>query len=58
MVDASMPHSIWPLVAALVISVTLLASIFTPWAIVWGALPIGGALTGWFWPKGSKEEES
>jgi cytochrome c oxidase subunit 1 len=53
-----MPHSIWPLVAALVTSVTLLASIFTAWAIVWGALPIGAALIAWFWPKGSKEEES
>jgi cytochrome c oxidase subunit I len=58
MIESCMPHSIWPLVAALVTSVTLLASIFTAWAIVWGALPIGAALTAWFWPKGSKEEES
>jgi cytochrome c oxidase subunit 1 len=42
----------------LVTSITLLASIFTPWAIVWGAAPIAIALTLWFWPKGAKEEES
>jgi cytochrome c oxidase subunit 1 len=38
--------------------VTLLASIFTPWAVVWGALPVAASITGWFWPKGVKEEES
>ena len=58
MIESSMPPSIWPLISALVISMTLLASIFTPWAIVWGALPIGAVLTLWFWPKGAKEEES
>jgi cytochrome c oxidase subunit 1 len=56
--ESSPPDSIWPLVAALVTSVTLLASIFTPWAIVWGLLPVGAALTMWFWPKGAKEEQS
>jgi cytochrome c oxidase subunit I len=58
MIESSMPPSIWPLVAGIVTSITLLASIFTPWAIVWGALPVGCALTFWFWPKGAKEEES
>jgi len=56
--ESSPPPSVWPLVAGLVTSIVLLASIFTPWAIVWGALPVGAALTGWFWPKGAKEEES
>jgi len=42
--------SIWPLVAALAVSAMFIASIFTPWAIPAGALPIGAALTGWFWP--------
>jgi K+-sensing histidine kinase KdpD len=28
-----------------------LGSIFTPWALVWGALPVGVALTIWFWPQ-------
>jgi cytochrome c oxidase subunit 1 len=58
MVESSMPHSIWPFISALVVSITLLASIFTPWAVVWGALPIGAVLTMWFWPKGAPEEES
>jgi len=58
MVEAVVRPSIWPFISALVISVTLLASIFTAWAVVWGAIPIGIVLTAWFWPKGHKEEES
>jgi cytochrome c oxidase subunit 1 len=58
MVEAVVQPSIWPFVSALVISVALLASIFTPWAVVWGAIPIAAVLTAWFWPKGHKEEES
>lgn len=56
--ESSPPPSIWPFVAGLVTSVTLLGSIFTPWAIVWGLVPAGAAITIWFWPKGTKEEES
>jgi cytochrome c oxidase subunit 1 len=58
MLEASPLPSIWPFVSAMVVSVVLLASIFTAWAITAGALPIGIALTLWFWPKGTKEEES
>ena len=43
--------SIWPLLSALAVSAMFIASIFTPWAIVVGAVPIGAALTGWFWPQ-------
>jgi cytochrome c oxidase subunit 1 len=43
--------SIWPLLTALAASAMFVASIFTPWALVWGALPLGAAATGWFWPK-------
>ena len=42
--------SLWPLVAALAVTMMFVASIFTPWAIVWGAIPIAAALTAWFWP--------
>jgi hypothetical protein len=42
----------------LTISLTLFGSIYTPWAVVWGAIPIAVSLIGWFWPKGSKEEEA
>jgi cytochrome c oxidase subunit I len=56
-IEPSPQPSIWPLIAALTTSVTLLGSIFTPWAIVWGALPVAASITGWFWPKGEKEEK-
>jgi cytochrome c oxidase subunit 1 len=26
-------------------------SIFTPWAVVWGTIPVAIALIAWFWPK-------
>jgi cytochrome c oxidase subunit 1 len=42
--------SIWPLVSAIAVGVMFVGSIFTPWAVVWGSIPIGAALTGWFWP--------
>jgi cytochrome c oxidase subunit I+III len=55
--EKSASPSIWPLVAAAAVGGTFLWSIFTPWAVVWGALPIGVALVGWFWPKSSPEDE-
>jgi cytochrome c oxidase subunit I len=56
--ESSPPSSIWPFISGLVVSVMLLASIFTPWAIAWGLIPVAAAITLWFWPKGAKEEES
>lgn len=50
--------SIWPIVAALAVTAMFLGSIFTPWAIVAGALPIAAALTGWFWPQRGREDRS
>jgi cytochrome c oxidase subunit 1 len=55
--ESSPRPSIWPLVSASLVALTFLASIFTPWAVVWGALPIGVALTLWFWPKGAEDEQ-
>jgi cytochrome c oxidase subunit 1 len=43
--------SIWPLWSALSTTCLFIASIFTPWAIVIGAFPVGAALIAWFWPK-------
>ena len=43
--------SAWPLLTALATSAMFVGSIFTPWALVWGALPVAAAVTGWFWPK-------
>jgi cytochrome c oxidase subunit I+III len=42
--------SLWPLLSGLAVTIMFVGSIFTPWALVWGALPIAAALTGWFWP--------
>jgi hypothetical protein len=47
--------SIWPFVTALVTTALFIGSIFTPWAVVYGASPLFVALTGWFWPKRADE---
>jgi cytochrome c oxidase subunit I+III len=46
--------SIWPLLSALALTVLFVWSIFTPWGVVWGTIPLGVALTIWFWPKRSQ----
>lgn len=46
----SVSPSIWPLVAAIAVSIMFVWSIFSPWGVLWGALPIGVALVLWFWP--------
>lgn len=56
--ESSPTDSIWPLFAALATAILLIASIFTPWAVVWGALPVTLALICWFWPKGEPEDEA
>ena len=44
------PNSIWPLWAAVATTVLFIGSIFTPWAVVYGAIPVFVTLVGWFWP--------
>ena len=44
-------NSIWPLIAAAFTTVMLIGSIFTRSAVVWGAIPVGVALVGWFYPR-------
>jgi len=56
--ESSPRNSIWPLLAALATGVLLVASIFTPWAVVWGAVPLFVTLVGWFWPGGTPEDDS
>ena len=53
--DPSPTPSIWPLLAALATTGLFIWSIFSPWALVWGAIPVGIALTLWFWPKSSPD---
>ena len=43
--------SIWPFIAAVSTAGLLVGSLFTPWAVVYGALPVLVSLVGWFWPK-------
>ena len=56
--ESSPDPSIWPLWAAIAVGIAFLWSIYTPWAVIYGALPITVTLIGWFWPKGTKEDES
>ncbi|MBB2816822.1 UNVERIFIED_ORG: cytochrome c oxidase subunit 1 [Rhizobium esperanzae] len=56
--EAMPANSIWPFLAAIATSIMLIGSIFTPWAVIWGAIPIAITLTGWFWPKQTPEDQS
>jgi cytochrome c oxidase subunit 1 len=51
--EPSAAPTIWPFVAAVVTAAMLISSIFTPWAVAIGAVPIAVALIAWFWPKES-----
>jgi cytochrome c oxidase subunit 1 len=56
--ETSPGDSPWPFWSALAATVLLVASIFTPWAVVWGAVPLAVALIAWFWPRGTPEDDS
>jgi cytochrome c oxidase subunit I+III len=43
--------TLWPLGLALATGVTFVGAIFTPWAVVVGAVPTFVCLLGWFWPR-------
>ncbi len=49
--------SLMPPIAAVLTSVMLISSIFTPWAVVWGTIPVVIALTIWFWPTKRETEQ-
>jgi cytochrome c oxidase subunit I len=44
--------SVWPFISAVTVGLMFITSIFTPWAVVFGAIPPAIAITLWFWPKG------
>ena len=54
--EESPDPSIWPLLAAVSTGATFFASIFTPWAVVWGGIVVAATIIGWFWPKSTKED--
>jgi cytochrome c oxidase subunit I len=43
--------SVWPFWTAVTTTALFIGSIFTPWAVVWGAIPVFITMVGWFWPK-------
>ena len=43
--------TIWPFIAALAVTVMFVSSIFSPWAVLFGTIPVAIALIAWFWPK-------
>jgi cytochrome c oxidase subunit 1 len=56
--DAVLDHRLWlprstawPFLAAVATTILFVGTIFTPWAVVWGAVPVAIATTAWFWPK-------
>jgi cytochrome c oxidase subunit I len=53
---SAMP-SIWPFVSAIAVTVMFIGSVFSPWAIPFGIVPVGIALTAWFWPKKPEPSE-
>ena len=40
----------WPFLAAVATTVLFVGSIFSPWAVVWGSVPVVVTLVAWFWP--------
>jgi cytochrome c oxidase subunit I+III len=55
--DADLDHRLWlpssspwPFLAAVAVTILFVGSIFTPWAVVWAAIPVAIATTAWFWP--------
>jgi cytochrome c oxidase subunit 1 len=56
--ESSPRNSIWPFITAIPTTIMLIWSIFTPWGVGWGSLPIAVCLVGWFWPEGTPEDDS
>ena len=54
--EPSAEPSIWPFVSALAVTVMFVCSIFSPWAVLFGAVPAAAALIAWFWPKSATPE--
>ena len=46
--------SLWPFIASIAVAIMFVTSIFSPWAVVFGTVPIAIALAAWFWPKDMK----
>ncbi|HYD55940.1 MAG TPA: cytochrome c oxidase subunit I [Burkholderiales bacterium] len=40
----------WPFLGAVAVTALFIGTIFTPWAALWGMVPVAVAITMWFWP--------
>ena len=49
--------SIWPLITALAVAGMFIGSIFSPWAVPIGSVPITVGLIGWLWPSEKEHQE-
>jgi cytochrome c oxidase subunit 1 len=49
--EPSAEPTTWPLISAAATTVMFVGSIFSPWAVLFGAVPASIALIAWFWPK-------
>src|SRR3954462_2249988 len=47
--------SIWPFITGVATSGMFIWSIFNPWGVVYGLVPVFLAMIGWFWPKSPDE---
>jgi cytochrome c oxidase subunit 1 len=47
----------WPFLAAVATTIFFIASIFTPWAILWGMVLVAVVLIAWFWPSQKESAE-
>jgi cytochrome c oxidase subunit I+III len=48
--DSPPDPTIWPFAASVVTALMFIGTIFTPWALVWGMIPVVAAIIVWFWP--------
>jgi cytochrome c oxidase subunit 1 len=42
--------SIWPFLTSITVSAAFIGSIFSPWAVPIGSIPVIVTLIGWLWP--------
>ena len=49
--EPSAEPSPWPFISAASVTVMFICSMFSPWALLIGAIPATIALIAWFWPK-------
>ncbi|QNP43909.1 cytochrome c oxidase subunit I [Sphingomonas daechungensis] len=49
--EPSPEPSPWPLIGTVATTAMFVCSIFSPWAVLVGVVPVALALTAWFWPK-------